>query len=230
MTWFPAIFTFVTIRGALDHHWHALYRIAHQGWMAARAAYLPTEGNRANICKFPKQCLHWRGSGGLTYGLRRVAGQLPRLRDALSYCYLPHSVTRTFAPLRPNGRSRAQTSIFAIENQHFLVSCIRARRQETGARRQGKYESHSSPIVFFSISALLHQCTKAWIIPKPFISYWFFSVFLLSCIRARRQKKYESHSFPVFVQYFCFPGPGTLDFGIWTLGSGLWILDFGLCI
>ena len=109
---------------------------------------------------------------------------------------------------RRNKRSRAHTSIFTIENQHFLVSCIRERRQK-------KYEIIQFLLFFFSISALLHQCTKAWIIRKPFISYSFFSVFLLPCIRARRQKKYESHSFPIFFSISA-SGPGILGFRHWA--------------
>jgi hypothetical protein len=54
-----------------------------------------------------------------------------------------------------------------------------------------------------------------------------FSVFLLSCIRARRQKKYESHSFPILFGISA-SGPGILGFGHWALD--LWILDSGLWI
>ena len=123
---------------------------------------------------------------------------------------------------RRNNRSRAQTSIFAIEN-----------RTLSGLLHQGtkaaKVWNHAIRIVFsvFLLSCSVHRDMKN---SKNIHFLLIFSVFLFSCIRARKQKKYESHSFPVFVQYFCFSGPGTLDFGIWTFGFGLWILDFGLWI
>ena len=124
---------------------------------------------------------------------------------------------------RRNNRSRAQTSIFTIENR---MSSTRARRQEARkcrpeefSARMKSFNSHcffqyfcspapvhegmnntntiNFPIDFFSISALLHWGTKAEKVRKSFISY--------------------------FVWYFCF---WPRDFGIWTLGSGS--LDFGL--
>ena len=52
---------------------------------------------------------------------------------------------------RRNNRLRAQTSIFAIENQHFLVACIRTRRQK-------KYEIIQFQLFF---SVFLLSCTSA---------------------------------------------------------------------
>ena len=128
---------------------------------------------------------------------------------------------------RRNNRSRAQTSIFAIEN---LMSSTRARRQE--ARKCRPEESRKSMKSFNSHCFFQYFCSPAPVHEgmnntKTIHFLLIFSVFLLSCIRARRQKKYESHSFPILFGISA-SGPGILGFGHWALD--LWILDSGLWI
>ena len=128
---------------------------------------------------------------------------------------------------RRNNRSRAQTSIFAIEN---LMSSTRARRQEARkcrpeefSARMKSFNSHCF-FQYFCSPAPVHEGMNN---TKTIHFLLIFSVFLLSCIRARRQKKYESHSFPILFGISA-SGPGILGFGHWALD--LWILDSGLWI
>ena len=114
--------------------------------------------------------------------------------------------------------------------------------------------NHSIPIVFFSISALLHQCTKAWIIRKPFISYSFFQYFCFPALGHEGRKSTKVIHF-LFCLVFLLLAQGfwdldiglwifgfwtpdfgfrmlnfrfpTLTFGLWPLDAGFWILDFG---
>ena len=162
----------------------------------------------------------------------------------------------TLAPVSPrrNNRSRAQTSIFAIEN---LMSSTRARRQEARKCRPEEFSARMKSFnshCFFSISALLHQCTKAWIIPKPFISYWFFQYFCSPALGHEGRKSTKVIHF-LFCLVFLLLAQGfwdldiglwifgfwtpdfgfrmlnfrfsTLTFGLWPLDVGFWILDFG---
>ena len=128
---------------------------------------------------------------------------------------------------RRNNRSRAQTSIFAIEN---LMSSTRARRQEARkcrpeefSARMKSFNSHCF-FQYFCSPAPVHEGMNN---TKTIHFLLIFSVFLLSCVRARRQKKYESHSFPILFGISA-SGPGILGFGHWALD--LWILDSGLWI
>ena len=128
---------------------------------------------------------------------------------------------------RRNNRSRAQTSIFAVEN---LMSSTRARRQE--ARKCRPEEDRKSMKSFNSHCFFQYFCSPAPVHEgmnhtKTIHFLLVFSIFLLSCIRARRQKKYESHSFPILFGISA-SGPGILGFGHWALD--LWILDSGLWI
>ena len=123
---------------------------------------------------------------------------------------------------RRNNRSRAQTSIFAIEN---LMSSTRARRQEARKCRPEEFSARYEMIQFklffqyFCSPAPVHEGMNN---SKTIHFLLIFSVFLLSCMRPRRQKKYESHSFPIF-SVFLF-----LAQGFWDLDIGLRTLDFGL--
>ena len=127
------------------------------------------------------------------------------------------------------------------------MSSTRARRQEARKCCQPGCLNHSIPIVFFSISALLHHCTKAWIIPKPFISYWFFQYFCSPALGHEGRKSMKVIHF-LFCLVFLLLAQGfwDLDIGLWifgfwtpnfgfrmlnfrfsTLTFGFWILDFG---
>ena len=128
---------------------------------------------------------------------------------------------------RRNNRSRAQTSIFAIEN---LMSSTRARRQEARkccpeefSARMKSFNSHCF-FQYFCSPAPVHEGMNN---TKTIHFLLIFSIFLLSCIRARRQKKYESHSFPILFGISA-SGPGILGFRHWALD--LWILESGLWI
>ena len=117
---------------------------------------------------------------------------------------------------RRNNRSRAQTSIFAIEN---LMSSTRARRQEARKCRPEEFSARMKSFnshCFFSVFLL--SCTpvhEGMNNTKTIHFLLVFSVLLLSCMRARRQKKYESHSFPIFFSISA-SGPGILVFRHWA--------------
>ena len=131
----------------------------------------------------------------------------------------------TLARVSPkrNNRSRAQTSIFAIEN---LMSSTRARRQEARkcrpeefSARMKSFNSHCF-FPYFCSPAPVHEGMNN---TKTIHFLLFFFRYVCSPALGHEARK----STKVIHFLFLFSISAFLAQGLWTLGLGRWALDFG---